>query len=86
MNTTMQWALAVLLLACLVFSEAARAEPGWSETADEIRITTDKLEAAVRKRGYVSGVAAGSLVDKQTGAHDLGYGLDIVDWIMSGQR
>jgi hypothetical protein len=53
-----------------------------SENRDEIRIETDVLEAAVRKRGYVSGVAAGSLLDKRTGARDAGFGLDIVDWLM----
>ena len=52
------------------------------ENDQEIRITGTALDAAIRKKGYVSGVAAGSLVDKKTGAHDLGYGLDIVDWIM----
>ena len=41
-----------------------------------------QLEAAVRKKGYVSGVAAGSFLDKKTGFRDAGFGLDIVDWIM----
>jgi hypothetical protein len=53
-----------------------------TEDADRIRITTDVLEANIKKKGYVSGVEAGSLHDKKTGAHDLGFGLDIVDWIM----
>src|SRR5262249_4798553 len=39
-------------------------------------------EAKIRKRGYVSGVEGGSLVDRKTGFHDAGFGLDIVDWIM----
>ncbi|MGH7139984.1 MAG: hypothetical protein ACREHD_29950, partial [Pirellulales bacterium] len=33
-------------------------------------------------KGYVTGIAAGSFVDKKTGFHDAGFGLDIVDWIM----
>ncbi len=49
---------------------------------DQIVIQTPQLEAAVRKRGYISGTAAGSLLDKATGFRDVGYGLDIVDWIM----
>ena len=53
-----------------------------TESPDEIRISTPQLEAAVRKRGYVSGVGRGSFVDKKTGFHDPGYGLDIIDWIM----
>lgn len=53
-----------------------------TETADEIRLSGEAIEAAIRKRGYVSGVQGGSLLDKKSGFRDLGYGLDIVDWIM----
>jgi hypothetical protein len=53
-----------------------------TESADEIRIETPQLQAAIRKRGYVSGVARQSFLDKRTGARDLGFGLDIADWIM----
>jgi len=53
-----------------------------TENDQEIRISSSTLEAAVRKKGYVSGVAGGSFLDKKTGARDLGFGLDIVDWIM----
>ena len=52
------------------------------ETEDEIQIATPQLEAAIRKKGYVTGVKAQSFVDKKTGAKDLGFGLDIADWIM----
>ncbi|MBM3473583.1 MAG: hypothetical protein FJX75_09975 [Armatimonadetes bacterium] len=47
-----------------------------------IRIETDLLSAEVHTEGYVSGVAAGTLVDKTTGARDLGSGLDIVDFLL----
>ena len=53
-----------------------------TEDDDQIRIETDALEAVIRKRGYVSGVADGTFVDKKTGFRDAGFGLDIVDWIM----
>ncbi len=53
-----------------------------TEKEDQINIVTPDLEAAVRKKGYVSGVAAQSFVDKKTGMRDAGFGLDIVDWIM----
>lgn len=53
-----------------------------TESDAEIRIVTPQLEAAIRKQGYVSGVAAQSLLDKQTGFRDIGFGLDIADWIM----
>lgn len=53
-----------------------------TENEQEIRISTTILEAAVRKKGYVSGIAGGSFLDRKSGARDLGFGLDIVDWIM----
>jgi hypothetical protein len=53
-----------------------------TEDDNEIRIVTEHLEATIRKKGYVSGVAGGTFVDKKTGFRDVGFGLDIVDWIM----
>jgi hypothetical protein len=53
-----------------------------TEHEEQIVIRTDRLEAVVRKKGYVSGVAGGQFVDRQTGFRDVGFGLDIVDWIM----
>lgn len=55
---------------------------GSAFAASDIAIETPKLRAAVRRSGYVSGIAAGSFADLRTGARDLGFGLDIVDWIM----
>ena len=43
---------------------------------------TPHLEAAIRKKGYVSGVAAGTLKDVKTGFREAVFGLDIADWIM----
>ena len=59
-------------------------KPAYSVREDDeaIHIETPLLQAAIRKRGYVSGVAAQSFVDKKTGFRDPGFGLDIVDWIM----
>jgi len=47
-----------------------------------IYIETDKLQAQIQTEGYVSGVSAGTLLDKNTGARDLGYGLSIVDFLL----
>src|ERR1700722_2119770 len=47
-----------------------------------ITVTSPSLEASIRKKGNVSGVEAQSLLDRKTGARDVGYGLDIVDWLM----
>jgi len=53
-----------------------------TEHADYVSLDTPELEASFVRKGYVSGVKANSFLDKKTGARDLGYGLDIVDWIM----
>jgi hypothetical protein len=53
-----------------------------ADTADDIKIATRALDATIRKKGYVSGITAGTFVDKKTGFRDAGFGLDIVDWIM----
>lgn len=53
-----------------------------TEADDVIHISTPQLEAAVRKKGYVSGVARQSFLDKKTGFRDPGFGLDIADFIM----
>ncbi len=76
----MQHALLLMLMSMAV--PVIAADYTVTETDDEIRIATPQLEAAVRKKGYVSGVAKQSLLDKKTGARDLGFGLDIADWIM----
>lgn len=59
---------------------AGDADVKVQEDGDKIVITTPQLEATFKKKGYVSGVS--SLVDRKTGLRDLGFGLDIVDWIM----
>jgi hypothetical protein len=58
------------------------AEYAVTDSDREIKITTPQLEAVVHKKGYVTGVAAQSFLDRKTGLRDAGFGLDIVDWIM----
>ncbi len=53
------------------------------QTDDYIQIDTDALQARINKKGYVSGVAAGSLLDKKTGAREVGFGLHIMDFLMA---
>ncbi len=77
-----------LTAALLVFAAgpafcADKSEIKVSETDDAIQVETDALKATVRKTGYVSGTAAGTFVDKKTGAHDLGFGLHIMDFLMA---
>ncbi|MCX7597425.1 MAG: hypothetical protein N2512_00965, partial [Armatimonadetes bacterium] len=47
-----------------------------------LTVETDCLTASVATEGYISGVAAGSFMDKRTGARDLGFGLMIVDFLL----
>ena len=45
-------------------------------------IDTPKIRAEVAITGYVSGIRAGTFLDKTTGARDLGFGLDVVDFLL----
>ena len=47
-----------------------------------IKVETGHYRASIATAGYVTGVAAGSFVDTKTGAHDLGFGLSIVDFLL----
>jgi hypothetical protein len=73
--------LAIYFGLCLA-APARAADYQVTEDEQQIKITTPTLEAVVRKKGYVTGIAAGSLLDKKTDFRDAGFGLDIVDWIM----
>ena len=53
------------------------------QTDAYVQIDTDALQARINKKGYVSGIAAGSLLDKKTGARDIGFGLHIMDFLMA---
>lgn len=53
-----------------------------TEDDQRIKIVGSALEASIRKTQYVSGVEAQTFLDKKTGFRDLGFGLDIVDWLM----
>jgi hypothetical protein len=73
----------ILLISLFLSVPLLAAEPiEVSESDSEIKLATPELEAVVRKKGYVTGIAAGTLLDKKTGFRDAGFGLDIVDWIM----
>jgi hypothetical protein len=75
------------LLAAALLAPPARAEPPAAvrveETDAHVQIDTDALQARINKKGYVSGIAAGSLLDRKTGARDVGFGLHIMDFLMA---
>jgi hypothetical protein len=75
---------AATALALSVLCSAAAAEKPYqvTETDQQINIVTPQLEAAVAKKGYVSGVKRQSFLDKKTGFRDPGFGLDIVDFLL----
>ena len=82
--------IAVLLLPCFILlapAIMAGAEPNKAikveQTDTYLQIDTDALQARVRTKGYVSGIAANSFLDKKTGARDLGFGLHIMDFLMA---
>jgi hypothetical protein len=55
---------------------------GACPAGSRITIETGRYRAAIATVGYVTGVAAGSFVDAETGARDLGFGLGIVDFLL----
>src|SRR5437868_6221604 len=75
---------ATVMLTCALPGATGQPGSGFEvvEDADQISIRGSALAAVIRKDGYVSGVAGGSLVDRKTGFHDAGFGLDIVDWLI----
>lgn len=77
--------LAMLIALGLVPALLADEKPAVrvSQTDEYVQIDTDALQAKVRKKGYVSGTAAGSLLDRKTGARDIGFGLHIMDFLMA---
>lgn len=48
----------------------------------QVEIETARIRAKVATQGYVSGIVGGSFEDKATGARDLGFGLDVVDFLL----
>ena len=53
------------VIAILLPSASGAEKIELSEDGDQIKIATPELGAAIRKKGYVSGVAGGSLVTKR---------------------
>jgi hypothetical protein len=79
--------LFLYLVALLGLSIQSRADQPAAvhvrQTDDFVEVTTDALQARINKKGYVSGIAAGSFLDKKTGARDVGFGLHIMDFLMA---
>ena len=87
MRLLLPGAVLLLALALLIPHPSTGADPAPPikvvQTDDDVRIETDALLARVRKKGYVSGIAGGTFIDKKTGARDAGFGLHIMDFLMA---
>lgn len=86
MTAAQSWRLTVIFGAIFgMLAVNARADDKIHVTVGDeaIQIETDALSATIRTKGYVSGIKAASFIDKKTGAHDLGFGLHIQDWLMA---
>ena len=76
--------VALLAIACLLPAQSPAADGiRVEETEEYVQIDTDALQAKIRKKTYVSGTSAGSLLDKKTGARELGFGLHIMDFLLA---
>ncbi len=73
----------LLTLAVFASTSLAADKIQVRQTDDYVEIETDALKAQVRKKGYVSGIAAGTFIDKKTGAKDIGFGLHIMDFLLA---
>jgi hypothetical protein len=84
---TQSWPIPAVLLTLVLPLAASGADPKSDitvkQTDEFIQIDTDALQARIRKKGYVSGIERGTLLDKKTGARDVGFGLHIMDFLMA---
>jgi hypothetical protein len=79
-SAALVWLTGRVVIGSLAAQQVSGIEVTQNDT--EVRIRTSAIEAVIHKQGYVSGVSAGTFLDKKTGFHDLGHGLDIVDWLL----
>lgn len=83
MNHSLRYVVA-MIASIGAFRTTPAAEPIRVERGDSaILVETDKLQARIATKGYVSGIARGSLIEKATGAHELGSGLHIMDFLLA---
>jgi hypothetical protein len=72
------------LLAVLTALPAQTESPIKVQDTDAyVQIDTDALQARINKKGYVSGIVAGSFLDRKTGAREAGFGLHIMDFLLA---
>ena len=72
--------IAITISSCV---SASADEPTVRTGDDFVEIETDALVARIKTKGYVSGTAAGGLLDKKTQVRDLGFGLHVMDFLLA---
>ncbi len=78
----MRYTLPIAFL--LAMPHIARAADPEVRTGDDfVEVETDSLLVRIKTKGYVSGTAAGGLLDKKTKARDLGFGLHVMDFLLA---
>jgi hypothetical protein len=82
-NLWLMPAILVLMIAGPGLRADSRPVLKLEEKPTYLQIDTDALQARITKKGYVSGIAAGSFLDRKTGAREVGFGLHIMDFLMA---
>jgi hypothetical protein len=77
----------IIVISIMIFSSKTvysinKDSPEYKIEEGTIYIETDCYTAQIKTEKYVTGVAGGTFRDKKTGAVDLGFGLDIVDFLL----
>jgi hypothetical protein len=75
--------LLALTCAFAITHPVGASEPVVRNGGDFVEVETDALVARIRTKGYVSGTAAGGLLDKKTKARDVGFGLHVMDFLLA---
>lgn len=75
--------LGLLAVAVPAMAEDKKLSLRVTQTEEYIQVESEHMQARIRKKGYVSGVAQGTFLDKKTGARDIGFGLHIMDFLLA---
>jgi hypothetical protein len=75
--------MAVVSAGCARANAADQPAIQVQHTDEYVQIDTDALQARIRKKGYVSGIAQATFRDKKTMAKEAGFGLHIMDFLMA---
>src|SRR5262245_19709967 len=78
----LRWTLLLLGFIVAPATGGGPAQIHIQESDTQLLIDTDVLQAKINKKGYVSGIAQGTFLDRKTGAREAGFGLHIMDFLL----